>query len=534
MGGNDRWRGWHGALVVVALLGANVRVRAMTYRPLSDENLVAASALVVIGQVEQVRSARLAGGRIVTQTDVRIDTTLKGRASGPRIRLTEPGGRVGDVIVRIPGVPQFAPGERTLLFLRERRDGTLGTTALSLAKYTIAAGASPVARRTTPDLDERRLDAFDARIRTLASGQPIRPVSDGFAGPSAVEVEGRVDGFTLLDNGGDCDPVAFSGCVGGRWYQARCGVPIVYSMSGSDGGVGPVVSRQAFEQALAAWSSAAGGFLDLVPGPDAPTSPTALGATSPEDLDGLNVVQFDDPFEIVPDLSGCQGILALGGTVSRQDERIREGDTTYERVLEGDVVVNQGTGACLAAGGLAETLAHEIGHTLGFGHSSENQFEPDPELRDALMYFRIHDDGRGAALRSDDLAGLAFAYGPPRAEPTPAGEALRDVACLLDIDLWSSACFLDQAQLDGFPGGPLKKAAKAGALARKAHDASRAKKQLKLLSKADRHLAKAETKLVGLEAGGTLRAECGGALLDSVTLGRSRIAAARVVVETDL
>jgi hypothetical protein len=521
-------------MMAVVLVGASGPAEAMTYRPVSDENLVAASALIVIGEVEQVRAARLDDGRIVTQTELRVDATLKGSVSSPRIRVTEPGGRVGDVIVRIPGVPRFAPGERALVFLHERADGTLGTTALSLAKYTISAGTPAVARRTVPDLDERQLDAFGARIRSLAGRRAARVVGDGFGGPRAVAVDVRVDGFTLLDNSGDCDPVAFSGCIGGRWFEARCGQPLVYALSGSDGGVGAVLSREAVEEALAAWSSAAGGFLDLVAGPDVPTVPSALAPASLADFDGQSIVQFEDPFEIVPDLSGCQGILALGGTVSTPSGRIVEGDTSFDRTLEGDVVVNQGAGACLGAGGLAETLAHEIGHTLGFGHSSENPAEPDADLSDALMYFLIHDDGRGATLRSDDLAGLAFVYGPPLSEPAPAGEALRDVECLLDIGLWSSACFLDQEELGGFPGAPLKKAAKAGALARKAHDAPKAKKQLKLLKKADRQLAKAETKLAGFQSAGTLRPACAGALLDDLAQGRARLAEARVVVEAGL
>jgi hypothetical protein len=265
-----------------------------------------------------------------------------------------------------------------------------------------------------------------------------------------------------------------------------------------------------------------------------PAVPSALAPTSLADFDGASVVQFEDPFEIVPDLVGCQGILALGGTVSTPQGRVVEGDTSFDRTLEGDVVVNQGAGACLGPGGLAETLAHEIGHTLGFGHSSENQFEPDPALSDALMYFLIHDDGRGATLRPDDFAGLAFVYEPPVSEPTAAGEALRDVACLLDIDLWSSACFLDQEELRRFPGAPLKKAAKAGALARKAHRASKVKKQLKLLKKADRQLAKAEAKVGGFQSNGRLRPQCAGGLLDGLARSRARLGEARVVVEAGL
>jgi hypothetical protein len=518
-------------VTAVALTAVVSRAGAMTYRPVSDETLVAASALIVIAEVEHVRAARLADGRIVTQSDLRVDATLKGAVGASRIRVTEPGGRVGDVVVRIPGVPAFVPGERTLLFLRERRDGTLGTTALSLAKYTITPEAPALARRTVPDLDERQLDAFAYRIRTLAGGDSRRMVGDGFDGVPAAAVDIRTDAFTLLGDAGDCDPVASAGCVGGRWHEARCGEPIVYATSGSDGGVGPDVSRQAVQAGLAAWSSAPGAFLDLVLGPELPMVPSALAFTSFADFDGRNVVQFGDSFEIVPDLVGCQGVLALGGTVSTAHGRIVEGETGYDRTLEGDVVVNEGVGACVGEDGLAETVAHEIGHTLGFGHSSEDPFEPNAELRDALMYFQIHDDGRGASLRADDLAAMAFVYPPPPSEPTPAARALRDVACLLDLELCSSACYLDFDARRCAPSAVRKRAGKAGRAARKALRAANPGRAMRALTKADRRLTKAESKLVALEGAGALRAECVDALEADVARRRTRLAEASAVVE---
>ncbi|HWP66901.1 MAG TPA: hypothetical protein VNO26_13400 [Candidatus Limnocylindria bacterium] len=524
---NDGTRRCGQLAVILAVLVVGGRAAAMTYRPLSDENLVAASGLVVIGRVEQVRSARLPGGRIVTQADLVVDTTLKGPAHR-RIRVTEAGGRVGDVTVRIPGMPRFVAGERMLVFLRERPDGTLGTTALSLAAYTVTGATPALARRTAPAFDERRLDAFERRIRALAAGAAAASVSDGFGGAAAVEVDVRTDGFTLLGNAGDCDPAVFAGCIGGRWHEARCGEAIVYDTSNADETLRAVV-----QAGLDAWSSVPGAQLALVLGDDVPAVPSALGVVSSadfENFDGRNVVQFDDPFEIVPDLVECQGVLALGGTVSTPEGRIVENETSYDRTLEGDVVVNQGAGACLGEGGLAETVAHEIGHTLGFGHTSENPAEPVAALREALMYFLIHDDGRGAALGAEDIAGMQFVYAPPASEPTPAGSALRDAACLVGINLWSSACFLDQERLGGFPRVLLKKSARAAKAARKAYAARKPKKQMRLLGKADRQLGKAETKLLAFTADGTLRPECGSGLQAQLDRERARIGDAILLV----
>ncbi len=76
------------------------------------------------------------------------------------------------------------------------------------------------------------------------------------------------------------------------------------------------------------------------------------------------------------------------------------------------MVVNNGFGDCpfWNARNLAELLTHEVGHTLGLAHSSDNPDEPDVSLRDATMYYAAHFDGRGATLRSDDIAAICTLY----------------------------------------------------------------------------------------------------------------------------
>jgi hypothetical protein len=103
----------------------------------------------------------------------------------------------------------------------------------------------------------------------------------------------------------------------------------------------------------------------------------------------------------------CTGTLAMGGFFrSTTESRVVNG-TTFMRILDGNVVFNdgwQGCGFYETFANFAEVATHELGHVLGLGHSG------DPT---ATMFAEAHFDGRGAALRADDLAGLRTIYPAP-------------------------------------------------------------------------------------------------------------------------
>src|SRR5438094_10563622 len=103
-------------VTLIALAAANAS--AATFLVPSDASLVRASKAVVVATAGESHSRYAPGGWIETVTRLRVDEAIKGRLStGDWIDVTELGGAVGNVAYVVPGSPQYAAGERVLLFL---------------------------------------------------------------------------------------------------------------------------------------------------------------------------------------------------------------------------------------------------------------------------------------------------------------------------------------------------------------------------------------------------------------------------------
>jgi hypothetical protein len=129
----------------------------------------------------------------------------------------------------------------------------------------------------------------------------------------------------------------------------------------------------------------------------------------------VNTVSFGDPLGQMDDPVNCGGVLAMGGYFSTSSQLRTVNGRLFNRIVEGDVVVNGGWDGCglyESFANLAEVVTHELGHVLGLGHSAE------PE---ATMAPRAHFDGRGASLRADDMAGLRFIYPGEASAPAAPG-----------------------------------------------------------------------------------------------------------------
>ena len=413
------------AAVLIGWLGAGV-ANATTFVAMSERALARASDAIVLGTVTALESVGDRAGGIYTLVTIAVEGRYKGDV-GAEIVLKQPGGELDDRGLVIPGSPVFTRGEQNVLFLSAGRDGTARTTALGLGQFRVVAGGDgdAVAERMVhePVLGGGRVRRLKLRRLLRTIDKAVR--SDPNAPHPLVTVPAEatapgldratVEAFTLMDN------------PSGRWHEADLGQTVVYGVdAGGDPALGPDASFAAIDAAFAAWTAVDGVTITLARG--------AATELAPLICDGLSQIIFGDPFDEMPKPQSCSGVLALGGYCTK-GRGASESDVVsgqkFRRIAEGNITFNQGFGGCYfwTQENLAEVATHEIGHTIGIGHSSERDDEPQPSLKDATMYYRAHFDGRGAGLRADDMAAVRFIY------PGTASGAIDDA----DVDGVSDA-----------------------------------------------------------------------------------------------
>lgn len=386
--------------------------------PIPDPDLARSCRVIVAAEVIDIESrCRPDCEWISSYVTLRVLFLLKGEVDSPVLVLRQPGGRVADREVLVFGAPDFSVGQQAIFFLNTDRDGSLHVAHLNLGYYRIDNGMvqhpfvigrnfedesvrDTQFREALPEfVEDVRSSLTDespgqSEVGLLETRVPIRSTPPEFS--PLLDRHGVAPSFTLLGGGV-------------RWFEPDSGVAIGFKVAG---GAAPTPSHGLDEvnASLAAWNQVTQSDIELKY--DGSSTTGGLRAN------GRNEIAFGDPLGQIDDLVNCKGVVAQTAIVIQPNETRTVNGTVFMRIIEADLVINNGI-ECNNDPGfllLREIITHEVGHAIGIGHSSDNPAEPSAVLRDATMYFVAHNDGRGAGLRSDDNEAARFVY--PGAQAT--------------------------------------------------------------------------------------------------------------------
>ena len=426
------------SLIVLAIAA---RSFAVTYIVPPDRFEIERASAIIIGRVLGSHVERSPFG-IETVTAIALEEAIKGNADNV-IDVHEPGGVLDGEMRLVPGVPTFADGERVLLLLYQRDDGTYTISDMQLGSFHFV--------RDLLIRNESEIEVWDGHGNPYQepqrSAEPFLSYLRGIVRREDVMENYVVSKTALRSSAETVHPIAataftassylliYGSGLGTRWNV----FPSAVSWNQGNSETGALGSGTAeINEAFSIWNA---GGAHYVLGGASPASNGFLDAT-----DGTSNIVFEKNLTsagLQPFNCSSGGALGIGGMTRSNfgaGAHVFHGET-FGTTSEADVSMNQGLGACtlsqlpreLFKGG----IVHELGHTLGFRHSDQNRnltasCAGDPTLdctSNAIMN-HILVSGLNGQLQPWDNAALSAVYGsgpactPPSITQQPAGSAI--------------------------------------------------------------------------------------------------------------
>ena len=103
-------------ILILALAGP---MAATTVRRLSFDELVSKAHSIVVGQVRDARTFWTADGKLIlTSYTLQVRESMKGTVPSTVV-VTTIGGRIGNTVLHVSGMPAFETGETAVVFLEQ-------------------------------------------------------------------------------------------------------------------------------------------------------------------------------------------------------------------------------------------------------------------------------------------------------------------------------------------------------------------------------------------------------------------------------
>ena len=169
-------------LALLALVFVAAPASASVVIPPADDDLIVYADAVILGRVTDIESHDNRLGKLSTYITFAIEEVLKGSFAQSTLTIRELGGQVGGMAGWIFANPEFTVGERVLLFLDQRADGTLRVMHFYLGKFSIVT--DPASGDLVAVRPLRRRDGATARSPDPRAPAPMAESSAPALSPS--------------------------------------------------------------------------------------------------------------------------------------------------------------------------------------------------------------------------------------------------------------------------------------------------------------------------------------------------------------
>jgi len=128
---------YRAALTIGLIVALNIPLHATSVRRLGFDDLVTRAGSIIEGSVIGSQTYRSGDGKLIlTSYTIKVQETLKGRAQ-QTLTITTIGGKIGNTILHVSGMPAFSPGEKAILFLEQSQSYTT-VVGLNQGKFAIS------------------------------------------------------------------------------------------------------------------------------------------------------------------------------------------------------------------------------------------------------------------------------------------------------------------------------------------------------------------------------------------------------------